>query len=38
MLSVGTEVLCVVTNIDATPGYYLLQVGSNFMEVVARLD
>ena len=30
MLSVRTEVLCAVTNIDATPGYYLVQVGFKF--------
>ena len=32
MLSVRTEVLCAVTNIDATPGYYLVQVGFKFYE------
>ena len=30
MLSVRTEVFGVVTNIDATPGYYLVQVGFKF--------
>ena len=30
MLSVRTEVLCAVTNIDATPGHYLVQVGFKF--------
>ena len=30
MLSVRTEVFCAVTKIDATPGYYLVQVGFKF--------
>ena len=30
MFSVRNELLCTVANIDATPGYYLVQVGFKF--------